>query len=362
MYLRSLYLTPLLVLIFLHSCFKEADQAIVGAKIYEYSGDYGDLFSQWNRLGINTAFTSQELISIPEFREKARAHSISTFVIFPVFFNPDVLNESPDLYAITAEGKKAKEEWVEFVCPSRKEYRKLMVEKARQVIRDYDPDGLSIDFIRHFVFWEKVYPERDPATLPVTCFDSLCLEGFQSETGISLPDSPSTVPEKSAWILENHPEEWIRWRCDLITSMVQEIAEAAREVKPGILINVHLVPWAEHEFGGAIKTVAGQDIRALSELSDYLSPMTYAHMVKQDPPWIHAIAEDVYMQTGANVLPSIQVDNAYLDTELDEQEFEDSLEEALKPPSHGVVFWSWASLSESQEKRKVVQKHCLQTK
>jgi uncharacterized lipoprotein YddW (UPF0748 family) len=357
-----LHLIPLLALILLLSCKKESDRHIVGAKIYAYPGNYTDLFSQWKRLGINTAFASQELISLPEFRNAAKAQNISTFVIFPVFFNPEELARSPGLYAITAEGEAAREEWVEFVCPSRTAYRKQIVDQARQVILNYDPDGLSIDFIRHFVFWEKVYPDRDPATLPLTCFDSVCLAAFRSESGISIPDTLGTVRQKSAWILDKHPQEWIRCRSGLITSMVQEISEAARELKPGILINLHLLPWAEGDFQEARKNVAGQDVLALSGFSDYLSPMTYAHMVKQDPPWIHAIVEDVYMKTGADVLPSIQVDKAYLDTELGVQEFEQSLTEALKPPSRGVVFWSWESLMESPEKIQVVLKHCQQAR
>jgi len=357
--MRIVSFFALVLLLILPACDREAaDPRIIGVKIYEHQGDFEALFSQWNSLGINAAFSSRDLISREAYRKAARAHGISTFVIFPVFFNPEVLTDSPELFAITAEGKAAKEEWVEFVCPSRKDYRNQVIEHAKQIIRDYDPDGISIDFIRHFVFWEKVYPERDAATLPVCCFDSLCLEQFQSDAGIIIPDSLPSIPAAASWILENHREEWNGWRCGLISSMVQELSEAVRQIKPDILINVHLVPWAEDDFQGAIRRVAGQDIRALSEFTDYLSPMTYSHMVKQDPPWIHSIVEDVYLQTGGRVIPSIQVDKAYLDTELEAEEFERSLEAALDPPSHGVVFWSWASLKGNQEKKMVVQKHC----
>jgi len=360
--MKMQHLVSLLLCCCLFACNKEADRHIVGVKIYEHQGSMGELFSEWEDLGINAAFSSKELISNEEYMREAKAHGISTFVIFPVFFNPEELARSPELFALTAEGKQAKEKWVEFVCPSGEAYRIQMVEQAKQIIRDYDPDGISIDFIRHFVFWEKVYPKRDPATLPHTCFDSICLARFQSESGIHIPEARSTIPQKSSWILEHHRSEWIRWKCSLISSMVEEISGAAREVKPEIKINLHLVPWTEDDFQGAIKTVAGQDIQALAEFADFLSPMTYHHMVRQDPPWIHSIVEDVYLQSGSQVLPSIQVDKAYLDTELGLVEFEQSLEEALKPPSQGVVFWSWPSLMKSPQKMKVVQKHCVQTK
>ncbi len=333
-----------LSLIFLSGCAQQQQKRIIGVKIYEHKGPYGQLFKQWDDMGINTGFCSEDLISNQEFMKEAREKGISTFVIFPVFFNPDAIAESPEIAAINRDGKAAAEEWVEFVCPSREEYRQQVVEHARQLVREHQPDGISIDFIRHFVYWEKVYPDRDPATLPVACFDSICLARFQAESENSIPDSLLTIPERADWILENQEKAWTTWRCQLITSMAKAIAEAAREEKPDILVNIHLVPWGKEDFDGAIQKVAGQDMKALSEFSDLLSPMCYAHMLKQPPSWVHHIVEDIYMNTGHRVLPSIQVGKAYLDTEFELDEFKQTLEAALEAPSSGVVLWSWERL------------------
>jgi len=342
----------LLLLIFclFSGCTPKADTLLVGAKIYEHSGPYDLLFEHWNDLGINTGFCSQDLISEREFMEQAHDHGISTFLIFPVFFNPEAIAHSPELAAINKDGHAAAEEWVEFVCPSRESYRQEVVEKARHLVREHGPDGISIDFIRHFVYWEKVYPDRDPASLPVSCFDSVCMDHFSNETGIALPQALQGVPEKAGWILESHADEWIRWRCELITSMVEEIAEAVREEKPDILVNIHLVPWSEKDFDGGRMRVAGQDVAELSEHADLLSPMTYAHMVKQEPSWVHGITEDVFMKTKRPVIPSIQVGKAYLDKEFDLEEFRETVEEALKPPSGGVIIWSWERLMAEPQK------------
>ena len=340
-YLFSLLLViPLL----LPGCLQEDHQVLIGAKIYEHNGPYDRLFKQWNHMGINTGFCSQELISDQEFMKEAMEHKISTFVIFPVFFNPEALAQTPHIAAINRNGEAAAEEWVEFVCPSREEYRQQVVERARHIVRDHQPDGISIDFIRHFVYWEKIYPDRDPASLPVSCFDSLCLNHFQTETGITVPGELSNTPDRADWILKNQGDAWTTWRCQLITTMAEDIARAAREEKSDILVNIHLVPWAKEDFNGAIQKVAGQDIKALSEFSDFLSPMTYAHMVKQPPSWVHHIVEDIFMQTGGTVLPSIQVGKAYLETEFDLVEFRETVEAALQPPSSGVIVWSWEHL------------------
>jgi hypothetical protein len=343
--MRKQYFAFLFLVLYMFSgCAPKTEPLLIGAKIYEHSGPYEFLFEQWNELGINTGFCSLDLISDQAFMKEAEDHKISTFVIFPVFFNPDTLAHFPGLAAINKDGEAAAEEWVEFICPSRKAYRHHMVEEARRIVRDFQPDGISIDFIRHFVYWEKVYPGRDPASLPMSCFDSVCMDHFQTETGIALPPSFDDVQEKAAWILESHESEWVSWRCELITSMVEEISLAAREEKPDILVNIHLVPWSEEDFDGGIKRVAGQDIEALSEHANLLSPMTYAHMVKQGPPWVHDITEGMSMLTDKVVIPSIQVGKAYLDTEFDLDEFRETVEQALKPPSGGVILWSWERL------------------
>ena len=348
--MKYLFTFLFLLLLLTTGCSPEVDQPLIGAKIYEHSGPYDQLFDQWKQLGINTAFSSERLITDRDFMNEAREHKISTFLIFPVFFNAEAIDEEAGLAAISSKGEAASEEWVEFVCPSREDYRRKMVGHARQLVREHQPDGISIDFIRHFVYWEKVYPDRDPSTLPMSCFDSLCLNHFQGETGISIPAELSDTPEKADWILDRHEEEWTAWRCELITSMADAIAKAAREEKPGILVNIHLVPWAKEDFNGAIRNVAGQDIKALAEFSDFLSPMCYAHMVKQSPSWVHGIVEDMFMQTGATILPSIQVGKAYLDIEFDLVEFRETLEAALMPPSAGVVIWSWDHLIAEPEK------------
>ena len=100
------------------SCINTQDEPIIGAKIYEHQESFEQLFDQWDELGINTAFCSEELISKEEFREQAKEHDNSTFVIFPVFFKPEALKNTPELYAITHTGEVAREEGVECVCPS----------------------------------------------------------------------------------------------------------------------------------------------------------------------------------------------------------------------------------------------------
>ena len=329
---------------------------IIGVKIYDYSGDYNTLFREWNQLGINTVFVSPSLDSIPAFREQAAKHQIKRFLILPTFYDPITLKNNPELYAITEKGVPAIEEWVEFVCPNKTEFRQKKVLYFTNLIKDLKPDGISIDFIRYFAFWEKIYPDRSSASLTNTCFDKTCLDKFQNDTGIKIPESVSGTDQIAAWIIHNHGNEWTNWKCYTITSMVQEIADLARATDPSIKINLHAVPWRSTDYDGAIKNITGQNFTDLAKYVDYISPMCYHYMVKREPVWIHDVTNDIFTQTKSNILPSIQVGKAYLKNELTKEAFKEALEYSLKPPSIGVIFWNWNAINESPAKKTIIKK------
>jgi hypothetical protein len=326
------------------------DDRLVGVKIYDYDKDFRDLFEQWESLGINAAFVSESLALKKEFMDLAKKYHIAVFVILPTFYNPAALEKDPALFAVTGEGKKAKQDWVEFVCPTREDYRKQHLELIKKIIKECDPDGISIDFARYFVYWEMVYPGMKLNPLHNSCFCPDCLDKMQKDLDFKIPAELDTVPKKAEWILKNHKEKWVEWKCGTITSMIKEIVSEAKKVKPGILSNVHIVPWRRQDFGNALRLVAAQDIAAISSYVDYVSPMCYAHMVKQKPAWIHSVVKDFGEQTCKNILPSIQVKTEYLEEALSLDEFKESLQEALKAPSLGVVFWNWKGLAEDPEK------------
>jgi len=333
------------------------DRSIVGVKIYDSERDIRDLFADWRELGVDTVFAGEELASREGFRALAEETGTDLFVIFPVFFAPEELAEDQDLWAVTADGARAKEDWVEFACPSRTDFRNRRIEEAREIVRRLQPDGLSIDFIRDFVFWEMVGPDRDPTTLPDTCYCSHCLLAFSAFSGVPTLSIPPQPQHAAAWIAATAGEEWIRFKCDTITSMVEAIVSAVREIEPDILINIHIVPWRITDYDGAITRIAGQDRAALGELADYLSPMAYSFMLHRSPEWIASVVGDAARQAACPVLPSIQVASAYREGEsFAAAEFEACLRAALAPPSAGVVFWNWDHIEADPEKAEIVRR------
>jgi len=329
---------------------------IVGVKIYDALPPFEGLFRQWRNLGINTLFISDTLLTNRDFRALARRNGLTLFLIFPVFQNPEAIKEDPGLAAITAAGAPAKDEWVEFVCPARDDYLRARIARLKSLVAEAGPEAVSLDFIRYFVFWEKVAPDRTPASLPQTCFCPVCLSGFEKEMGVVIPAALATTAEKAAWILASHASEWAEWKCRTIARAVERLAKAAREVRPSIRVNLHAVPWRHDDFGGAVRAVAGQDLPRLAPFLDLISPMCYHHMVRQPPAWVHDVVAEISFRTGAKVLASTQVSEAYVEQALPADEFEAAAAAALEPPSIGVVLWSWDALAKSPEKQALLSR------
>lgn len=333
---------------------------IVGVKVYEHDGDLEPLFDEWSGLGINTVFAGEELASRDGFMETAAASDTEVFVIFPVLYAPDELRTDPELFAITGDGGPARDDWVEFACPTRPELRRRRVEEAVELVNRLRPAGLSLDFIRHFAYWEMVAPDTDPESLPDTCYCRYCLERFAEMLG---PDADVPVDhptEAAAWIRANAADEWVRFKIETVSSLVWEILQAVRAVDTSLRVNLHTVPWRTDDFDHAITRIAAQDRSVLGGYADYLSPMCYSFMLHRDADWISSVVEDTAEAGRCPVLPSIQVRSYYREGEVfSTDEFEASLRAALSPPSAGVVLWSWEQIEADPERKATVQKVLL---
>jgi hypothetical protein len=328
------------VMLVFFSCQRNPER-IIGIKIYEYDKDFNLLVDKWKEMGINTAFVSKELATNTLFRQILKQNNIQVYIIFPVFYDPALLKHDSSLYAITDKGRIAKDDWVEFVCPSRITYRTLKINEAADLVKKLEPDGLSIDFIRQFVFWEMIYPVRTAESIDMACFCDSCVGRFCKLKGIGLSGTCTTAAQKATYILNYYSDDWNDFRCDLIASMVKEISDKVRSIKQDIKINVHVVPWRDGDFGGANIRVAAQDLKKIAPFTDYISPMCYSQMVRRDAGWIESVVTSMDKKARGKILPSIQVYPYYIDDPFTIGDFKKCISAALKAPSQGVVLFSW---------------------
>jgi hypothetical protein len=335
------YVAIIAILLF-SSCKPRKSEKVIGVKIYKYEGNFEVLAGRWSEIGINTAFVSRSLASDMHFREAVAKRGIAVFVIFPVFQNPELLKQDSSLFAITGKGFKAKDDWVQFICPSRESYRRLKLAELDTIVSSLAPDGISFDFIRQFVYWEKIYPGTDPLSIDRACYCDSCIASFNLYKRISIPPVLKKSVEKARWIDKNYPVEWDRFRCDQVTEMVKLLSDRARLLKPGIKISIHAVPWRDEDFNKAGMRIAGQDIKRLSEYADYISPMCYSQMIDRNESWIYDVIRKMDRKAPGKILPSIQVYPYFADRPYSSSDFSRSMRIALRPPSRGVVFFSWS--------------------
>jgi hypothetical protein len=143
---------------------------------------------------------------------------------------------------------------VDWLCPSNPENRKLEKEAMLELVRSYDIAGIQFDYMR--------YPGGD------YCFCDGCKERFQQSQGVKVEKWPDDVRQGGPLA-----GKWQQWRRGLITSLAQEISDAARALKPAICVS--LAAWPDIDDG---RDVYGQDWVpwAGDGALDFVCPMDYA--------------------------------------------------------------------------------------
>ena len=119
-------------------------------------------------------------------------------------------------------------------CPNNEEYRQHMASQIRQIVTDYDPDGLWIDMCN----WHGA-----------VCYCASCREKFYRETGLDLP-------EKKDW---NDPV-WMKFQAFREKSIFernQMLRETAESVKPSITLAFQTSSWRSSWTGGYSEETAG---------------------------------------------------------------------------------------------------------
>ncbi len=337
-----------------NSNLNNANKQIIGVKAYEVPTDINATLNEWKELNFNTVFISKEIALNTEFVTKAKQNNIKLFLIAPIFYNPDALQKHPEWYAIKSNGKKAQADWVEFVCPSQTEYIHQLTDSLKNLVKNTKVDGISLDFIRHFLYWEMVTPQTNPDSIPNTCFCEKCVNEFEKKYGLTIPKN-NTI-EVSNFIISNYNNEWTEFKQWQIESTVAYLVNEIKKTNPDIKINLHAVPWLVSNYNGSIYSKAGQNIKNLSKYVDYISPMLYHHMTHNSTMWIKQTIDSMNRYAPDKIIPSIQVLKEYRTAGISDKEFEESLNNSLAKPSLGVILWSWDQLKTSKSKKQIIKK------
>jgi hypothetical protein len=301
-----------------------ADQIWRTGKVFrwkKYDGNPALLVEEAGKAGLNMIsvmdrYFTQGASGNSRLIELAEGAGIKVFIIFQTFYNDDaVIDESNSARDI--EGKMVKDSWLSFICPNEEGYKAKRLQDIEDLVTGVRPHGISLDFFRYFVYWEA----GREGNRPQTCFCHRCLDKFGKKYDFA-GDAES--------ILSDYPDEWTSFKCSTINEYAALIHARVKAIDPGILLNLHMVPWKQDDYDGAIKKIAAQDITTLSRYFDFLQPMTYSTMLKESIEWIYEMGADAAAQvTGTYIIPCIQAADAS----------PRNLEMLMKPPLSGYSIW-----------------------
>jgi len=287
-----------------------------GVKLYDPLFCNSENLDRMQDCGFNTVFLGRGALSKP-FTQELTRRGFFWNIVEPVF----LLQPEEKVSAVLEDGKPAEDSWVRFACPTDAARVAEVSKRITADIREFDPPGVSLDFIRFFQFWETTDPHTAPGSLPQSCFCPRCREQQKKYPTVS------------------------GWRQDVVTETARRLCAGVRAQKRSVRIGIHCVPWTQDMFDGAIRGVIGQNLSVLSEIGDYLTPMIYHHMMRLETSYVRTLMKDLESQGCDRVLPSVQVKEAYREEKMGPEEFREALGLSLQGRSQGVVLYKWEDLA-----------------
>lgn len=321
-------------------------------------GIYGGIPTQWfeqgktledygvNALFIGSGSLTAERVALVK-RQGARI-----FAEFNTMHEAGYLKEHPDAAPIGADGKVCPppDGW-QGVCPTHPGYRKDRMDAFRAALRDFEIDGIWLDYHHSHASWEQAEPN-----MPDTCFCDRCLAQFQKDTGTQLP--AGSTAERAAWLLGAQKARWTQWRCDVFTDWVREFRAILDATRPGALLGTYHCPWSDTDFDGALKNRLAIDLKAQARYIDVFSIMPYharfGHAT--DPAWISRQTAWLGRHLGIEgrpgerhrIWPIVQLSD--WGERVPVEQVREVLDHGTRLPATGVMVFAWGSLHQEPKK------------
>ncbi|MCY3832238.1 MAG: hypothetical protein OXG85_04420 [Chloroflexi bacterium] len=218
------------------------------------------------------------------------------------FNNNDALTRNPELHPILRDGRRRpRMNWYIGLTPSCQSYAQSRLNVLRQMAQTYALDGIWLDFIRWPLHWEHELRDDTPAPLEAS-FDDYTLRRFADCADVEIP--AGATRQQADWILRTHRDEWIDFKCGIISEFVAQAKMLVNEHLAGKPLGLDIVPAKSAER----ERLLGQRLHELSAQADYLSPMLYHHVLGFSTGWMAEILDDMAAQSDKPLVPFVQVD------------------------------------------------------
>jgi hypothetical protein len=247
------------------------------------------------------------------------------------------------------------------ICPTHPGYRKFRMDAFRDVLKEFEIDGIWLDYHHSHASWERAEPD-----MPDTCFCQRCIAEFTRDTNTDLPELPT--PQLARRLLSQHREAWVQWRCDVFTDWVREFRSIIDETRPQALLGTFHCPWSESEYEGALREKLAIDLKSQAEYIDVFSIMPYHARFghADDPAWISRqtawLGNHLGIQGDAGerlrIWPIVQLSDWGETVPVDQ--VREVLDHGTRRPATGVMVFNWGSLKTQLEKVDAMGKYYRQ--
>jgi len=308
----------------------------------------GKTLEAWgiNAVWMGSGSLSAERVAVLR-QQKARV-----FAEFNTLHVAAYLKDHPDAAPVGVDGEVAPPPhgW-QGICPTHPGYRRFRMDDFRRVLRDFEIDGIWLDYHHSHASWERDVPD-----MPDTCFCRRCVDRFARETNTELPGA--SPARRAEWILDRHADAWVAWRCGVFTDWVREFRAIVDQVRPRALLGTFHCPWSDTDFDGALRNKLAIDLKAQARYIDVFSTMPYharfGHAA--DPAWISRQTAWLGRHLGVRgepgerikIWPIVQL--ADWGEKVPVDQVHPVLDHGTRPPATGVMVFHWGGLRKQQEK------------
>ena len=325
----------------------------------EIKGIYGSPEPFWEKginlrdLGVNAIFVHSSAID-QNMISRARTEGLKIFAEFATLNGKNYVEKHPEAWAVNHKGDNVEAAtWFMGVCPTEPGFREYRFSQLRNLLQEFELDGLWLDYLH----WHAQFEDPRPV-LPETCFCDNCLAEFSKYSGVLIPHG--TTGERAHWILSNADSAWRDWRCRVIFEWVTDLKTILKKEKPEALLGLYHCPWQDDEYDGASRRILGLDFDLLTDVVEVFSPMVYHRRMERPPEWV---AENIKwfserLEVKTDMGPRIwSIVQAYDDPDvISGSEFEVVLRGGLSGQASGVMMFTSNAVAENQVKTEVMRK------
>ena len=288
------------------------------------------------------------------FRDALRAQGIKVFESTAVYHQPALVEADESLRPVAQDGRPfEKFDWYLGASPHDRGYLARRAELLEEVVATHQPDGVFLSFIRFPGFWEGWTPAVPADAIDDLGFAAGSLRRFTEDTGIALPDGP--VADVARVVLGDLLEEWVAWKCSVVTDAAATLAGAARAARPGAETIINGVAFPAADRGDLARRILGQDLGAISEVAEHIETMVYHQILARDPrTWVPEVVEDLRPRVRGTLLPSVQTAPDYTyppheglgrRAELPSEEVVDVLRAVAGTDADGITVYHWTDVA-----------------